>query len=309
MIDIVVPFYNDNDEIWRNIMHNYMEKEGSNDRQVTGEERYRDWDCFKYFFRCVENNCKWVNKVFLLLASETQLPEWIDTSNTKLRVVYHREFIPEELLPTFNTMTIETYICKIKDLSDNYIYCNDDYYFLNPTTSDMFFKDNIPVYKNFSRKLEKYPEKYLKCSDGTFYRVLNNGMDFQLEICGNKAKWYEIDHIPVPHKKDFESIIIDQHYDTFLNANLISKFRNGKNFSNHVFVCLYKDMYKFNENNNLDSHYLIIRKDTDFDEYKNFTMVCFNDTEQLKKEDFLEVKKRMVNFFENKFPNKSSYEK
>ena len=51
MIDIVIPFYNDSDEKWRDIMYKYMQEEGSGDRQVIGEERYRDWECFKYFFR------------------------------------------------------------------------------------------------------------------------------------------------------------------------------------------------------------------------------------------------------------------
>lgn len=308
MIDIVVPFYNDSDEYWKNIMYEHMKKEGSNDRQVTGEERYRDWDCFKYFFRCIENNCPWVNKVFLLLANETQVPEWLDTSNPKLRIVYHREYIPEELLPTFNTMTIELFISNIKDLSDNYIYCNDDYYFLNPISKNMFFVDDIPVYRDTERNLEKFNDEYLKGSDGTFYAILNNGLDLQLEIKGDKAKMYSIDHLPVPHNKTFEKEIINKYYDRFINANKISGFRNKNNYSNHVFTSLYRDLKPYYKYNYTGSYYLTVRKETDFNDHKNCKMVCFNDTEQLSKEDFIETKNRMIKFFENKFPNKSSFE-
>lgn len=306
-IDIVIPFYNDSDPEWRKVLYEYMGKEGSTDRQVTGEERYRDWENLKYWFRGVEQNCKWVNKVFLVVASETQIPKWINRNNPKLRIVLHKDYIPEELLPTFNIMTIENYFCKIKDLSNNYVYCNDDYFFLNPTTEGMFFVDNFPVYKENEfemKKLNTFGE------DGTFYQILNNGMDLQLKINGEKSKWYSLEHLPVPHKKDFENEIIDKYYNEFINANNKSGFRDRNNLSNHVFLCLYRDTkpyYKFNPYRN--SCYVTIRKDTNFDNFKDYDMVCFNDTQALKQEDFIETKNKMLEFFERKFPDKSSFEK
>lgn len=307
MIDIVVPFYNDSDNIWRDIMLDYMAEENSVDRQVVGEERYRNWECFKYWFRCVEKNCPWVNKVFLIVASETQIPEWLDINSSKLKVVYHRDYIPNELLPTFNTMTIEIFVSRIKELSENYIYCNDDYFFLNPTKSTMFFVDDYPVHRDNADKLVKFDEGYLKGSDGTFYQMLNNGIDLQLEIAGDKAKWYALDHLPVAHKKSFEKEIIDKYYDRFINANLQSRFRYKDNFSNHVFVCLYKDLKPYYKFNGYNSYYLTVRDDTNFEDHANCTMICFNDTEQLT--DFENAKRKMIDFFEKRFPEKSSFEK
>jgi len=307
MIDIVVPFYNDSDEYWRGIFRDYLSKQNTNDRQVIGDERYRDWDCFKYFFRCIENNCKWVNKVFLLVACESQIPKWLDTNNPKLRIVYHKEFIPEELLPTFNTFTIETYICKIKDLSDNYVYCNDDYYFLNPISKHMFFVDDYPVYRDNGEKILKFGLDYLNASDGTFYSVLNNVIDLQLEVSGDKAKWYPLDHLPVAHKKDFENEIVDRYYNKFLEANK-GCFRDKYKYSNHVFTSLYRDLkryYKFD--NYYNSCYVTLKSDVNFEKFKDCDMICFNDTEQL--DDFETTKNKMINFFESKFKDKSSYEK
>ena len=307
MIDIVVPFYNDSDEKWRNVFREYLSKQNTDDRQVIGDERYRDWDCFKYFFRGIEKNCPWVNKVFLLVACESQVPDWLDTNNPKLRIVYHNEFIPEELLPTFNTFTIENYICKIKDLSNNYIYCNDDYFFLNPISSNMFFVDDYPVYRDNGEKIFKFGSDYLNASDGTFYSVLNNGIDLQLEVSGDKAKWYTLDHLPVAHKKDFENEILDKYYNEFLEANK-GCFRDKYKYSNHVFTSLYRDLkryYKFD--NYYNSCYVALKSNVDFEKYKNCDMICFNDTEQL--DDFETTKNKMISFFKNKFKDKSSYEK
>lgn len=307
MIDIVVPFYNNTDKKWQKVLKEYMLKENSNDRQIVGDERYRDWDCFKYWFRCVEENCKWVNKVFLIVASESQVPDWLDKTNPKLRIVYHNEYIPKELLPTFNTFTIEDYICKIKDLSNNFVYCNDDYYFLNPVSKHLFFIDDYPVYRDIGEPIIKFGTYWLESTDGTFYNVLNNGMDLQLKICGDKSKWYALDHLPNAHKKDFENEIIDSYYENFINANKTG-FRDKYKYSNHVFTCLYRDMksyYKFD--NYYNSCYVTIKSDTNFDDFKDYDMVCFNDTEQL--DDFETTKNKMVQFFEKKFPKKSSFEK
>lgn len=310
MIDIVVPYYNDADMYWRSIMYKYMQDEGSTDRQVVGNERYRDWECFKYWFRGIEQNCPWVNKVFLIVAHETQIPDWLNRNNPKLRIVLHEEFIPKELLPTFNPMTIGTYIWNIKDLSDNYIGCDDDYFFINPVTPGMFFVDNKPVYKDTKTTLQKFGAYWLEGADGTFYQALNNGIDLQFKLHGAKANWYALDHLPVPHKKDFEGKIVKENYDLFMQANNKSRFRNKNNINTHVFACLYKDTepyYIYNSYSN--SCYLSVRKDTIFDKYINCDMVCFNDTQLLAQEDFENVKRRMINFFESKFKNKSTFEK
>lgn len=309
MIDIVVPFYNDKDEKWRNVLRKYLSDEKTEDRQATGDERYRDADCFQYWFRCVEQNCPWVNKIFLIVACESQLPKWLNRDNPKLRIVCHEEYIPKELLPTFNTLTIEFFISLIKDLSDNYIYCNDDYYFLNPTNKELLFVNDLPVYKSHKVPIEKFGEDYLNASDGTFYQVLNNGMDLQLKISGDKAHWYALDHIPVPHKKEFEKEIIRKYYYTFIEANKHSRFRNRNMYSNHVFVCLYKDLKPYYVFDYMDSYYVTMRKDINFDDHAHCKMICFNDTEQLNSEDFKNVKERMIKFFEDRFPNKSTFEK
>lgn len=308
MIDIVVPYCTDKDVEWKNLRDKYLKEEGTTDRQATGEERYRDWDCFKYWFRCVERNCDWCNKIFLLVASTSQIPEWLDVNHPKLRIVYHEEFIPKVLLPTFNASTIELFIPNIADLSDNYIYCNDDFYFINYLPSEAFFMDNRPVYNDAGTHLVLYRDELLNGSDGTFYKTLNNNnMQMQLLIAGNKAKKYEIGHLPIPHKKDVENDITDEWYTHIISSQFSSKFRHPNNLSNHVYTCLYRDLYPYIKSNvYYNSYYVTLKSDVDFDKYLDADMVCFNDTEQL--DDFELTKKKLIEFFEKKFPYKSEFE-
>lgn len=53
--------------------------------------------------------------------------------------------------------------------------------------------------------------------------------------------------------------------------------------------------------------YCTLKSTVDFNNYKDKDIVCFNDTEQL--DDYDKTKKKLIDFLDNKFPNKSKYEK
>ena len=151
MTDIVVTYLNERYKQWQDDFNYWKNKEieegiqTPDNRQAFGEERIREWDAFKYWFRGVEKCCPWVNKVILVVQNENHIPEWLDTNNPKLKVVYHNDYVPNELLPTYNAMTIGMYLGYIEDLQEQFILCDDDYYFINPITEDKFFKDGKPV--------------------------------------------------------------------------------------------------------------------------------------------------------------------
>ena len=53
--------------------------------------------------------------------------------------------MPPEVLPTFNSTTIEMFIANIPDLAEHFIYGNDDIYPLRPTLPDDWFtEDELP---------------------------------------------------------------------------------------------------------------------------------------------------------------------
>ena len=61
-IDFVVLWVDGNDPTWQEQFNRYAPK----DKQIAidaSAERYRDWDCLRYWFRGVEQFAPWVNKV------------------------------------------------------------------------------------------------------------------------------------------------------------------------------------------------------------------------------------------------------
>ncbi len=64
-----------------------------------------------------------------------------------LKIVDHREIFREyeEYLPTFNSSSIQTMIWRIKGLSENFIYFNDDMILIRDTVVEDWFIGGLPV--------------------------------------------------------------------------------------------------------------------------------------------------------------------
>ena len=79
-----------------------------------------------------------VRNVHLVVSGKTQVPEW---ASDRLKVVTHRDIIPEEFLPTFNSTTIEMFLHRIPGLDERFIYFNDDMFPVSPCREEDFFRD------------------------------------------------------------------------------------------------------------------------------------------------------------------------
>ena len=80
---------------------------------------------------------QFIRTVHLVVSNKEQVPEWLDQS--KVHVVLHEDIIPKELLPTFNSTTIEMFLHKIPGLAEHFIYSNDDMMPMNKMDVHDFF--------------------------------------------------------------------------------------------------------------------------------------------------------------------------
>lgn len=312
-VDIVVTYLNSQDSLWQEQFLKYQDEEcfkgiaKRTDMQSFGADRFREWDLFKYWFRGVEKNCPWVNKIFLIVQNERHIPEWINKNNPKLRIVYHNEFIPNEILPVFNSRTIELFTCKIKDLSDHYIRCNDDCYFLNPIPQDMFFKDGKPCLPDNRR-----PLTYFDASGegATFWQTLNNCLDLEKLYAKDKNYTYGLTHLQMACSKNFELEILNRHYNNIYKRQAYSRFRNKVQYNIVLYDHLIRLCNRAYIDNNMfkNSGYYNLKLNLNYDIIKTKQCVCLNDT-NIANKNFEEIKKEINNFFETILPDKSSFEK
>lgn len=134
-MDIVITYVNGADPEW---LRSYSE---FCDKPVIAK-RYRDWGTLRYLLRAIDVNLPFVNRVFLVVSDCSQVPDWV---SPRLDIVLHKDIIPEEFLPTFNSTTIEMFLHRIPGLDEEFVYFNDDIFPLLPCSPEDFFRDGKAV--------------------------------------------------------------------------------------------------------------------------------------------------------------------
>ena len=139
-IDFIVSWVDGNDEEWIEKKNKYL-RENTAFVDVR-KRRFRSWDNFEYWFRCVEKNAPWVNHIYLLTPGH--YPKWLNLNNPKVTLINQDTLFDEKYLPTFNNCAVELLMHKIPGLSEHFVYFNDDMFIVSPTTPDDYFKNGLP---------------------------------------------------------------------------------------------------------------------------------------------------------------------
>lgn len=307
MIDIVVLYCTNKDEKWIQELRKAKEEEEKEkelritDGQSIGKERFRDWDNFKYWFRGVEKNCKWVNNVFLVVSRKSQVPRWLKKDHKKLKIVYHSDFIPKELLPTFNSNTIQFFLSNIDELGEKFLVSDDDCFFIDKIDKDLFFKNGLPIKDCDTRDFIIHDESGY---DSTFIATINNNAKFLSRYVNYL---YYPDHFMKNRLKSYEKQLLKEHYKEFYDSLAVSRFRHPKNYTTWLIDDLFRlNGVCINGNPYQKTQYLQIRDNMDFSFCEGKNMICLNDTVSVK--NFELCKNRVNKYLNRLFPDKSSFE-
>lgn len=138
-IDFVIPWVDGSDPNWQAEKAKYQGKTLDDSNSAN---RFRDWGLLPYWFRAVEKFTPWVRKIHFITWGH--LPAFLNTENPKLHIVLHEDYLPIEYRPTFNANTIEMNIHRIDGLSEYFVYFNDDTFILRPMAENSFFANELP---------------------------------------------------------------------------------------------------------------------------------------------------------------------
>lgn len=161
-VDIVYLWCDSSDDVWRTKKNDELRKLGkATDNDSTGDCRFIDNDELKYSLRSLEKYAPWINNIFIV--TDSQVPKWLDTTNPKIKIIDHKEILPEDVLPTFNASAIETALHKIPNLSEHFLFANDDMFFARPVQKSFFFdeKDTKPIFRFSKRRIINKTYKHL----------------------------------------------------------------------------------------------------------------------------------------------------
>ncbi len=150
-IDLVYLWVDGEDPQWKHKKESYLGESTKhhNDDSVS-DSRYVEHDELKYSLRSVEMYAPWINNIYIL--TDGHYPKWLNKNHPKVKIVDHKDVIPNDYLPLFNSTALELYIGEIEGLSEHFIYGNDDMFFEKYTPKSFFFnEDGYPKVRYIKR--------------------------------------------------------------------------------------------------------------------------------------------------------------
>jgi hypothetical protein len=176
-IDVVFTWVNSDDPAWRESIRPYKPVE------AIDHDRFSHNDELKYSIRSIALFAPWVRNIYVF--SNCAPPGWFKPSE-RFRWVMHQDIMPAEVLPTFNSHVIETYIHELPDLSEDFLYFNDDFFlsgFVSP--SDFFTSYGQTVARLEPYGVIPYIEQLQRSGEGEEWQhAALNGAQLMLQKTG-----------------------------------------------------------------------------------------------------------------------------
>lgn len=326
-IDFVIPWVDGGDPAWEKEKVFYSEN-------ITAEEdgrdiRFRDWDTLKYWFRGVEKYAPWVNKIHFITWGH--LPEWLKTDHPKIHIVNHRDYIPEQYLPTFSSHVIELNMHRIPGLSEHFVYFNDDIFILKPLAERDFFVNGTPcdlcVANAITPRLGEFSSILLQTTS-----YINKHFNKKQDMKKHFGKWFSPKygsllirtfcltpwtfytgfynhHLAVAYEKKTFDIVWSEEPE-ILRQTCSHRFRNDSDVNQYIFRYWRLASGDFVPHSPLGKYMNMSDNNTAiFQTIRNQSckLFCINDKEN--RADFEEEKHNLIAAFETVFPRKSEFEK
>lgn len=192
------------------------------------------WACndeIRYCLQSIHNFAPWIRKIWIVLdGGQPNLFGVSSEVKNKISFVSHQEIFYdfEMMLPTFNSLAIESMLWRINGLSERFIYFNDDVFLTACLLPEDIFKDFIPVLRGkwvdcseilFNSKLRKDPSKF------NYYMQVNAAT-----IAGfNANHLFSSAHVAHPLRRSVMARLFDENRESFA-ANIKHRFRDLSQF-------------------------------------------------------------------------------
>lgn len=328
-IDVVVTWVDMTDPAWQERFARHSGRQ-QNEKNGVSDARFRDNGFLRYWFRGVEKFAPWVRRIHFV--TDGQRPDWLDTSNPKLHLVDHRDFIPAEFLPTYNSVVIERFMHRIPGLADRFVYFNDDFYIIAPVAPERFFRDGLPCDIAAQQWNPSWSQYYVTLKNNM--RIINRAFDKREVMARDRDKWFHPSYgsrarwnrllapygkfvtLCTPHnaqpylKSTFDEVWAEAADE--LNATSANRFRSSTDYTPELFrtwqICR-GNFTPYNTYADTKMFPLMVRpKQAVRAIYEQrYSLICLNDNVHIRNYD--ELMGRITAAFEHILPEKSSFER
>ncbi|MFA6661226.1 MAG: Stealth CR1 domain-containing protein [Bacilli bacterium] len=308
-IDLIYLWVDGNDPKWIEKKHQ-ITGSFSDNSEVNNKGRYISNDELRYSLRSVEKYVPWVRKIFIV--TDEQYPEWLKRDHPKIQVVDHKEILPEEARPCFNSSVIEYFIYKIPGLAERFLFANDDMFFNKPLSPDYFFGEQGLPYIRLKKKLLG---RWHYCLKRIVRKRLGQYITMVLEGAASVEKKFGVFYSGIPHHnvdayvRDDYGDAVEQVFALQVRQSLQSHLRKYGDLHRSAFayyvLAVGKAIPKYVGKH--ESMRMNIYRRKFMTRLRRFDpdLFCLIDSQRVSDEDRLGVKP----FLEELFPDPSPFEK
>lgn len=241
----------------------------------------------------------------------------------------HDMFIDKQYLPLFNSCAIEVNFNKIPGLSEHFVYFNDDMFINKPTKEEDFFKGGKPVDSVILNPIEASWDATLNIRFNCM-KVINKYFKFKelsrKKLFSLKNGKYLLKSVPLSFYPFNPGIMSTHVPSSFLKSTFDDVWDKERNLltevSSHKFrestdVSQWLFQYWQIASNNVEvrkmkeEKYFEIQSDfyNILNEVKKpkYKLICLNDTENV--DDFENKKQKLIEAFQERYTEKSGFEK
>lgn len=255
-VDIVITWVDSSDIKWQESkQYYYNDTTSDNDELRFPDVNYPDLE-LETTIKFIMKNITWYRTIFIV-TSDGQIPNCyyrLNNMKNNIKIIHHSKIWPKDMLytlPTFNSHAIECNIHRIENLSNNFIYFNDDMYIVKKLKYiDMFYGDKMVIQPLETKQPRDCPKVWHKVWKN-MYNMYNMYSPHHVCYTLNKNVMYDAERSIYQHwrktiKNRFRSIgdvapigytinfAIKNGFGYFTNNPLkIIAHHNGKN----VFKC------------------------------------------------------------------------
>jgi hypothetical protein len=237
-VDVVILWVDGEDQNHKAKMLPYLEQK-EKIQSKSFRTRFDQVNEIQYTIDSILKFAPFVRQIFLV--TDNQIPEFLNNKKNQdqyrtVTTVDHKEIFKEHetYLPTFNCRSIESCLFRIPNLSEHFIYFNDDFFLINETKIEDFFIKGLPVLRGRWKSFDE--NKFYKK-----FKTQRKGHKFAQQLAAKLVgfnAYYNFRHTPHPMRKSTFETFFKINPEIF-HRNIKYRFRNINQFTpqglaNHI---------------------------------------------------------------------------
>ena len=321
-IDILWTYVNSSDPIWQNEYKKYFSEMKLN--------RFREFNNLRFSMRSVFKNLPFAKHWWLLLSGPSQIPTFLNIKkvdeknyvlldnekniikNLFIHIVFHQDIFPNKnFLPTFNSNAIEASLAFIKNISECFIYLNDDFFIKEKLPPNFFIKKNGKI------NVFKKPYFAPNLNGQNFDNTITHTNEMLSEIFGFKRRLYPIHNTYFMRKSKL--LELNEKFPLAFGLSRFHRLRKDTDLAVPFLNANYAEIMGFGDTviphnrwfkvTNVNNKKKLENNINDIIDNQELKCFCINDDLLEDNEETKEIQKMFDELMNKLFPEKLDFEK